>query len=491
MEFLKKVLGYFKNEIKLNKEYYEGLEENTEEIMEDDSDDVLGKRFHKPNEQLPELYEEAINIIFQCGQASASLLQRYLKISFNNALEILNHFEACGIVGGFNVSTPRKIFADSASHAKKMLEESSRGTKNAVNNCGSLVVQDQENTYTIYFAYGHVAKVFPQFSGSYYENRNIINAATSIVSDGVPYDLTDIESIHSIQIPNYHIYASNKIGEELGITGFLEYVLRMHASLCWNKGDMNIAIACLEKATQLMKYSTMNWPVEDFYRIVNWLNDLGKFRSANNWREWITKNVPWARSILSSSMEDKMEEEAKRSFRSRISSCKELGTDLIEIGDIGACCAKCAMYRKRVYSLTGKNKLFPRFPNDYHWGCGLSGWPYIYGISEPSFECDDVIKYSNRPYLDDRTQEEKRNYVERMAKLNSTTPVIREPDLNRIIYYRIKQLIPDDAPKSLSGFSRMRNANTKNYQTLVKKAEAAGFVFPQTLDDVSNWPENQ
>ena len=159
--------------------------------------------------------------------------------------------------------------------------------------------------------------------------------------------------------------------------------------------------------------------------------------------------------------------------------------------NIGACCGKCAMYRKRVYTLYGKNKLFPNFPKDFHLGCGLGIYPYLYGISEPAFECDDVVSYSHRPFIDDRTEEEKQNYIDRMAKLSKEPPVIRELSLNRIIYYRLVQLIPDDMPKSLSGFSRMRNANSKNYQILVKKAEAAGFVFPETLEDVENWPENQ
>lgn len=68
----------------------------------------------------------------------------------------------------------------------------------------------------------------------------------------------------------------------------------------------------------------------------------------------------------------------------------------------------------------------------------------------------------------------------------------REAKLSKIIYCKLKAVLPpEDIPKSVGGFSRMRNANSKNYQTLVKKAEAAGFVFPQTPEDVKNWPENQ
>lgn len=67
----------------------------------------------------------------------------------------------------------------------------------------------------------------------------------------------------------------------------------------------------------------------------------------------------------------------------------------------------------------------------------------------------------------------------------------KERALNRAIFEWFQKNLPDDCPKTIGGFSRMRNANSKNYQAIVKKAEAAGFVFPETLEDVANWPENQ
>lgn len=297
--------------------------------------------------------------------------------------------------------------------------------------------QVRTDTYTVYYAYGHVVKVFPPLPGGYYENRDIINAATFIVSDGVAYDLTNKKSIYAIKVPNYKIYAPNKVGEELGVTGCLDYVLRMRSGLYWGEGNFNLSIACLEKATELMKYSSVGWLPKDFFRIVNELNDLGRFKKAQQWKTWIEGNIPGAISAVSPSVDERMSDATKESFKTRIAGCKELGTDLVEIGDMGACCAKCAMYRKRVYSLHGKNKLFPKFPKDYHWGCGLSGYPYVYGVMEPSFPCDDIIRYSNRPFVDDRTEEEKRNYIDRLNKLGKEPPVIREPNLNRIIFYRL------------------------------------------------------
>lgn len=412
MAFIDKILGYFKKEIQLNKEYYAEIKEKQQEPQQE-------KTIEKQKQPIE--------------PASSAL------------------------------STDKKVTAIPLNAPKDY------------------------SAYTVYFTNGHLSKIDPYPDGGYYENRDIANNADFIVSDGVKYDLTSVKSIHSIAIPSY----SYDVDGGIGTTGYLEYILRIHANIYWEICEYKLAIACLEKATQLMRYSTMGWPPKEFFRIVNTLNDLGKFKSAKQWEEWIQKNVRGAASATSSSVEEQISESTKNSFQTRIASCKELNTDLIEIEDMGACCEKCAMYRKRVYSLSGKNKLFPKFPRDYHWGCGLNGWPFIYGTSEPTFDCDNVIAYSNRPYVDDRTEEEKRNYIERMARLNKEPPIIREPELNRIIYYRLKQLIPGEMPKSLSGFSRMRNANTKNYQALVKKAEAAGFVFPQSLDDVAKWPENQ
>lgn len=337
--------------------------------------------------------------------------------------------------------------------------------------------------YVVYFTNGHLSKIDPYPCGGYYENRDIANNALSIVSDGIVYDLTDVVSIHSIAIPNYKLGVENGIGT----TGFLEYVLRMRSGNYWNSCEYELSIACLEKATQLMKYSTMGWPVKDFFRIVNELNDLGEFKKAKKWQRWLEVNIPGAADAIALPPDEAISAQFKLSFQERVKSCKEMGTDLIEVGDLGACCPVCAKYRKRVYSLSGGNKRFPKFPDDFHFGCGLSLFPYIENLSEPSFLCNNVVSYSNRPFIDDRSTEEIDNYSNRMGAILKQSEIIRSPSLTRIIYYQLKQLLPNDAPKSLSGFSRMRNSNSKNYQALVRKAEDAGFVFPKSLEEVASW----
>lgn len=280
--------------------------------------------------------------------------------------------------------------------------------------------------YTVYFTNGHLSKIDPFPKGGYYENRDVANNVDFIISDGIKYDLTSVKSIHSIKIPSY----TYSIDGGIGTTGFLEYVLRMQSGKYWNARNFNLSIACLEKATELMKYSTMGWPPKDFFRIVNELNDLGRLKKAKQWEKWIEHNIPGASSAL--------------------------------------------------IHVTTTDK-----------SCGLSAYPYIWGVSEPTFKCDNPILYSNRPFIDDRTEEDIEHRSNWLATLNRQPEVVRKPNLDRIIYYRLLQLFPADSPKSFSGFSRMKKTNSKNYQALVKKVEAAGFVFPKTLEDVESWPENQ
>lgn len=327
----------------------------------------------------------------------------------------------------------------------------------------------------VYFENGRVVKLTPEPKCSYYEARDIINSATCIVSDGMKYNLEDRNSIYSIEIPKYSYFTDNRHAEDLGVTGYLEYVLRMHAGGLWSNGNFPLSMACLEKATQLMAHSTLGWQRKDFYRIVNDYIRLSKFKKAKEWKDWIDANT------------ENPDDYAVNAFHSTVASCEFLNTDFVEVGDLSACCEVCAKYRKRIYSLSGKNWKFPKFPNDFHFQCGLNISPYVDGVSEPSFRCFNPVIYSRRPFHDDRTAEERENYKESMKLIEKSNRLNNGPDLNHIIYYWFKPKFPDDLPKSLSGFSRMRNANTENYQKLIAKIINAGYKIPMSLDEAAEW----
>ncbi|MGP1455393.1 MAG: DNA translocase FtsK [Treponema sp.] len=78
-----------------------------DEIFVDDDDDVYDTAtFSDMNDPL---YDQALEIVTFAGKASASYVQRKLKIGYNRAARLIEEMEARGIVGPANGSKPREI----------------------------------------------------------------------------------------------------------------------------------------------------------------------------------------------------------------------------------------------------------------------------------------------------------------------------------------------------------------------------------------------
>lgn len=56
-----------------------------------------------------ELYDDAVNVVMSAGKASASYIQRKLKIGYNRAARLVEDMEAHGLVGPANGSKPREL----------------------------------------------------------------------------------------------------------------------------------------------------------------------------------------------------------------------------------------------------------------------------------------------------------------------------------------------------------------------------------------------
>lgn len=59
-----------------------------------------------------ELYDEAVRIVMETNQASASILQRRLRLGYTRAARIIDMMEVEGLVGPFEGSKPRRIIID-------------------------------------------------------------------------------------------------------------------------------------------------------------------------------------------------------------------------------------------------------------------------------------------------------------------------------------------------------------------------------------------
>ncbi|WMJ82013.1 DNA translocase FtsK [Clostridium sp. MB40-C1] len=85
-----------------------------EEILEE-----INTNFEKKNSDYDELFDEAVKVVIESGQASASFLQRKLRIGYNRAARIIEQMEEKGVISGRNGSKPRQILIDSSVEEKE------------------------------------------------------------------------------------------------------------------------------------------------------------------------------------------------------------------------------------------------------------------------------------------------------------------------------------------------------------------------------------
>ncbi|HHW99348.1 MAG TPA: DNA translocase FtsK [Firmicutes bacterium] len=61
-------------------------------------------------EERDELFDEAVRIVVEAGQASVSLLQRRLRVGYTRAARMIDQLEEAGVVGPYEGSKPRLVF---------------------------------------------------------------------------------------------------------------------------------------------------------------------------------------------------------------------------------------------------------------------------------------------------------------------------------------------------------------------------------------------
>lgn len=286
------------------------------------------------------------------------------------------------------------------------------------------------------------------------------------------YDFNSIQGINDITVPCVEVNGNSP-------TGKVEYYLRSQCFYShWEAGNKELALACLRKAQDLMYISDMIWKRDDFLRLVRYLYESGKDEEAE---------IELARIDRFFAEQDITLE----NIFTAINDAKLSGTDLIEVYSSGPCCEECAKYRNRIFSISGTSRKFPVLPkaftseNYWHKFSCLSFSPFTLGINEPSFECKNIAKYSNRPFVANRTPEEIQQYSNWRAMLDEAEAKQMQNEIAMIenaknnyadsqTFQWIQENLPSLCPKSLSGFRRMRTMNTKNYQKIVSEAAKQG-----------------
>lgn len=257
-------------------------------------------------------------------------------------------------------------------------------------------------------------------------------------------------------------------------------------------GKTDLAILCLKKSSALLR-KIKRYDVNEYLPLVEILARAGLIEEARREKEFIDKLKAYNNELSE-----------KRSVLSLELDCSYYNTDLIIMSVNNRACSECAKYQGRVFSRTGKDLYFPKLPDELrnrahlHPGCTHFFRAYIPGISSSDLETTlyfhplsnpdygkNIVTFSNRPFIDDRTEEAKieaESVTYRINELkeredNYYTHVI-EIEANRGQEIRdfswIQENIPDKCPKSITGYRRMKTMNTKNYQLLKELAAQKG-----------------
>lgn len=314
----------------------------------------------------------------------------------------------------------------------------------------------------LYFVNGYLKNIIPEGTQDFYD-------CDYIYSDGVQYDMSNPTSIKSIPIPNFQLIDSFS---GYGSTGSLDYVIRMKAGKYFNSGNKILCSACLWKSTELMLSNKFyGWRKKDFERLVIWHYEMKMFSDGEKAKKYLEKNGVYKNQFDSIAL----------SIRDSIfKSLKKFNMDLVAFqGYESGTCEECAKMIGRVYSVSGKDKRFPKLPEyvkihgNFHSGCRCTMTTYFpeMGIVYHHGQEVNALKSSIRPYIDDRTEQEIKSYQGYLDYLEE----IEKKENDRKEYQLLLEKLPEIAPKSFGAYRKMKNYKTKNYEKLLISAKEIGI----------------
>ena len=111
---VKKVTDFLKNQKSENIEYNEEIIESKKSTTDFSPDE---------GEMEDDLYNDALEVVREAGKASASLLQRRLRVGYARAARLLDLMEDQGIVGPADGAKPREVYIDNYDEGEDNEEE--------------------------------------------------------------------------------------------------------------------------------------------------------------------------------------------------------------------------------------------------------------------------------------------------------------------------------------------------------------------------------
>ena len=304
----------------------------------------------------------------------------------------------------------------------------------------------------------------PPFDPAAYESAN----DQQIEAFKNAFDLTKAEGIRAITLQAVQPW----INSAPGVPSHPVEILSKQAS-AYQKDHLELAIECLRKANELRPDCGMAYTEDSYLRLIRYLCKAERFEEADRELQKIRAmfhgaNAPCSHEALSRAA-------LERSF----ATARELGTDLVEVSWIDACCEVCGKYRGRIFSISGRDRRFPKFPADFCLDCGLCAYPIIEGVSVPMYsDPEHMVEEARRPFVDTRTPDEVKAYSEKRQRMQREEErrieyVARERK-DHADYAWIRENLPELLPKTFSGYRRMKTMNTANFQKLRAKALELG-----------------
>lgn len=287
------------------------------------------------------------------------------------------------------------------------------------------------------------------------------------------YDFLTAAGIQAIPGPSESFKA-----EELkrDFTGRVEYYLLSKGEQYKKENQPELAIACFRKANDLMPMYGDFYSRDYYMRLPRYLRQLRRFDEARDEEAKIQSLFGGNYRFIG---ERNWPEKKKADL---LYSMEIQHTDLVEATYMRCCCSECAKHRGRVYCYSGKDPRFQKLPPNLltpDHDCGITLQAFSLGINSlriddeksiPGNDVQAIIKRSNRPFLDDRSEAERRDFDEVCRRKAADA----EREIARSDFDWLWEFMPDICPKSFSAYMRMKNTKSDKYFAIVSTAKEKG-----------------